>query len=130
MDRTYKKYIKDYTHYLLKALKIKRALNIVLTDNKEILRLHKYYFADNTPTDVISFHSYDIKGFLGEVVISVEYAKRESKKRNIKLEEELARYITHGVLHLLGYRDDSPKHRKVMWRKQEKLLKDYCSNYE
>lgn len=125
IEQKYKEDILKYTKYLLNSLKINKSLNIVLTNNSHITQLHRDYFGIDTPTDVISFHSYGIKNFLGEIVISIEYAKKVSKNRKIPLVEELARYITHGVLHILGYRDDKPKLRQVMWTKQENLIKRY-----
>lgn len=124
----YKRYICRYTTHLFSILKINKSLNILLTGNSYISYLHRYYLGNSSPTDVISFHSYGLRNFLGELVISVEYAKIESKKRGIKLVEELARYVTHGILHLLGYRDDKPKLQQIMWRKQEGLLRKCFKN--
>ncbi len=125
LDVKYEKEIKNYIKYLLHALNIQQHLNIVVTGDKRIQKLHKKYFNYDTTTDVISFHSYGIKNFLGEVVINIEFAKRECEKRKMSLGEELCRYVTHGVLHILGYRDDKSKFKKIMWRKQEELLKKY-----
>ncbi|MFN7181276.1 MAG: rRNA maturation RNase YbeY [Planctomycetota bacterium] len=121
----YKKYIKEYTSFLLHNLKQKKDINIIITDNQEMAYIHKKFLSDSSPTDVISFHSYRIKNFLGEIIVNFNFAKRESKKQNISLKEELARYITHGVLHILGYKDSNPKLKKIMWEKQESILKEY-----
>jgi rRNA maturation RNase YbeY len=104
-------------------LNIKDRLNVILTNNTQMCKLHKKYLDDASPTDVISFHSYEINGFLGEVVVNVELAKKVAKENGIDPKEEILRYICHGILHLLGYKDDTAKNKKVMWDKQEKLLK-------
>jgi rRNA maturation RNase YbeY len=38
------------------------------------------------------------------------------------VQEELLRYVAHGVLHLLGYDDHAASARKAMWAKQEAYL--------
>ncbi len=123
----YEKNILKYSKYLLHSLKINKGLNIIITDNEQMRKLHKKYCKDDSPTDVLSFHSYGIDNFLGEVIVNIDFAKKESKKRKISLEEEVYRYITHGVLHILGYRDDKRNLKKIMWQKQEELLRKYLN---
>ncbi|MFN7088615.1 MAG: rRNA maturation RNase YbeY [Candidatus Paceibacteria bacterium] len=121
----YKRYIKKYTSYLLHYLSQNKNINIIICNDKKISQIHKNFLDDDSPTDVISFHSYDIENFLGELVINIDFAKRECKKRKIAIEEELCRYITHGALHILGYKDSDKKSKKLMWAKQEEILKGY-----
>jgi probable rRNA maturation factor len=56
-------------------------------------------------------------------VISAEYAVAEAGKRKIPVEEELLRYVAHGILHLLGYDDHRPADKKRMWSRQERELR-------
>jgi probable rRNA maturation factor len=55
-------------------------------------------------------------------VISAEFAVGEARLRKIPVEEELLRYVAHGILHLLGYDDHDPADRERMWKRQEREL--------
>ena len=55
-------------------------------------------------------------------MISTDYAAAEARKRRIPVEEELLRYVAHGVLHLLGYDDHAPADKRRMWERQERYL--------
>lgn len=116
-------------HAVLKAEKSKKSsLNIVLTDNSGIRVFHRRFLGKKGPTDVISFGHSDMKELgsqdhLGDLVVSVEMAKRRASTYGHTLHEELVLYVIHGILHLLGYED----HRKIqaqrMKVRQETLLK-------
>ena len=100
--------------------------NFVFADNREIRRINRQYLGRNNVTDVIAFPLPDRKGMptdniRGEVVISVEEALRQSRKRNIALNKEIALYCIHGLLHLVGY-DDLTKSKRI---KMEQKQLDY-----
>ena len=58
----------------------------------------------------------------GDLVVSVDTARRVSKDLNIPFREELARYLVHGTLHLLGYDDKNKKDFERMLKRQEEIL--------
>ena len=49
---------------------------------------------------------------------------------NVSLNNELSRLIIHGVLHLIGFNDDTEDSKKIMFSKQEEIIsnfhKDIC----
>jgi probable rRNA maturation factor len=59
---------------------------------------------------------------MGEVVISVERAWVQSKIFKMDFKKEVALYIVHGILHLLGYKDDQDHLAKKMWERQNFIL--------
>ena len=65
---------------------------------------------------------------LGDVVISVETAKREAGKRKKDLQEEMDLYFVHGILHLLGYDDEKIRKRKKMKQKEKELMESLCKS--
>lgn len=75
----------------------------------EIRRLHREYFGEDTPTNVISFAQRegdfaDVEPqMLGDVVISYDTARRDAEEAGGDPGEEVAYLLLHGVLHLLGY---------------------------
>lgn len=86
----------------------------VLTDDEEIRRINKEYRNKDCPTDVITFaifadspenerFIFDGEVNLGEIIISVDKIKEQSKENNISFEDELYFIFAHGILHLLGF---------------------------
>lgn len=108
---------------ILKSLRFKNAeLSILLTTDKKIQKIHKDYFEDNTPTDVISFPGAE-KPFLGDLVISLDTAARECRAYGNTFSYETLFYAVHGILHVMGHDDDTPEKSKRMLKKQALILK-------
>ncbi|MEW6027258.1 MAG: rRNA maturation RNase YbeY [Planctomycetota bacterium] len=98
--------------------------NFIFVDNREIRRLNRRYLGRNRITDVIAFPLADnCDNIKGEVVVSVEEARRQSRRRNIPLNDEIALYCIHGLLHLIGYDDLAESERIKMERRQSEYLK-------
>jgi rRNA maturation RNase YbeY len=79
---------------------------VVLTGDKEIRRLNKRYRDKDSATDVLSFDVDDGRSAgepFGDVVVSVETARRQARAYGAPLVEEVQRLIVHGTLHLCGY---------------------------
>jgi probable rRNA maturation factor len=88
---------------------------------------NKRYRGKDRPTDVLSFEASaemkrDDPGYLGDLLLCVEYAAHEAHRRGISLEEELARLVIHGVLHLVGYDHATVREELVMFGLQEACL--------
>ncbi|OHB72589.1 MAG: rRNA maturation RNase YbeY [Planctomycetes bacterium RBG_16_43_13] len=96
-------------------------VNVVFIDNKTIKKLNRQFLRHDYITDVIAF-PFDDGGLLGDVVVSVERASDEARRRGITTREEILRYVVHGVLHLVGYRDKRPSDKKRMWARQEEIV--------
>lgn len=115
---------------ILQAAGWKRAgLSLVLVDDSKMRALHRQFLGKNRTTDVLAFgqiegKTFPRKGvpFLGDVVVSVERAKKVGPRFGNRWDEELLFYICHGILHLLGERDRTPRERAHMLEKQETLL--------
>lgn len=78
----------------------------VVTDSK-MKQLNKKYRSINSTTDVLSFNLNESltvdEIYLGEIVVSVEQAKKQAKERGVSLEEEFSELVKHGAKHLLGW---------------------------
>lgn len=95
---------------------------------KKISELHLLFFDDPTPTDCItfpidSFNSDASPHVLGEVFVCPKTAILYAKSHQINVEEELLRYVIHGILHLIGYEDATKEKRAIMKRKENTYLK-------
>lgn len=78
---------------------------VVLVSDRRIRELNRRYRNRSAATDVLSFPLDETgeKGFLGDVVISAETAKRQARRLGHGLNVELQLLLLHGVLHLMGY---------------------------
>lgn len=77
-------------------------VSVLLTGNGRIRELNAVYRKIDRPTDVLSFPMED-PYMLGDIVISVEKARAQAGEFGVSLDEEMARLLVHGLLHLLGY---------------------------
>ncbi len=119
-------------------------VNVVLTGNEEIHQVNKEFRNIDKATDVLSFPMIDYESpadfdnleeymeyfnpetgelLLGDIMISIEQAKKQAKEYNHSLERELAFLTAHSMLHLCGYDHMEDSERVVMERKQEEILK-------
>jgi probable rRNA maturation factor len=109
-------------------------LEIVFLSDKAIKPLNKKYMGQNRPTDVLSFNidagEFRKKGFFGELFISTDTALANSKFYGARLENEIALYVIHGILHLFGYEDYTKKDRLEMSKKQDKVLETLCKRID
>jgi len=95
--------------------------SIAFVSDAEIARWNKRYRRKSGPTDVLSFPAAPrprsqaprrisaaaARGFLGDIAIAPETARRYAKKNGRTLESELRILMLHGVLHLMGYDHES-----------------------
>lgn len=87
----------------LKGLGLKnRELSVLLVGNPRIRDLNRAYRGIDKPTDVLSFPM-DDEHLLGDIVISVDKAAEQAERFGVTLDEEFARLMVHGLLHLIGY---------------------------
>ncbi len=100
-------------------------VSISFVDADTICRLHLEHFDDPSLTDCCTF-PIDVPGceycMLGEVVVCPFTALTYAQSHQSCPYEELTRYIVHGVLHLLGYRDMEEIDRSAMKKREEALL--------
>lgn len=105
----------------------------MLVNNREIRRLNARYRKKDRPTDVLAFQTNGLPGvgdrILGDVVISVEQAKKQAKERGRAPEDELETLLIHGILHLLGYdHERSEREAKIMRRLEGRIQAVLCQN--
>ena len=101
-------------------------LSLVFVEDREMRALHQRYLGKNSPTDVLAFGQ---KGkLLGDVVISVETARRRAPEFGNRWDVELLLYLIHGILHLVGFRDSAPKEKRGMRGKEEEILNCLLGN--
>ena len=125
--------INELMQYTLKYEKVENAeFNIIIIDNQRIKEINKEYRGIDKETDVISFALEDSKDFiyedfrlLGDIYISLDKVKEQSKLYNHSFLRELAFLSVHGLLHLLGYDHMEKEDEEVMFKKQDEILDSF-----
>lgn len=99
-------------------------LNVIGINDTKMKKLNGTYLHHHYATDVLSFYLSDgINGILeGEVYVNLDQAYRQAKDFGISFKNEVQRLIIHGVLHLVGYRDDTRKRKKLMTKREDHYL--------
>lgn len=93
-------------------------------------RLNREYRGVDRDTDVLAFPSGERLAvgvgdpLVGDIVISVDRARTHARRWGTTMNDELLLYLVHGILHCLGFRDDTPALRKKMAREQELILRE------
>lgn len=115
-------------HYLVQSLSTELtfsllSLEINFISEESILDINKSFLKHNYSTDIITFnYSGEANHIDGEIFISIDDALINSRKYKVSISEELVRLVIHGVLHLLGYDDQTSSDKKIMKRLENKLL--------
>ena len=100
-------------------------LNIVFVDDTLITNLNREYLKKDTTTDVMSFileKDFEKGTLEGEVYANLEQIQRQAQDYKVSWQNELFRVVIHGVLHLVGYDDQTPEDKKQMTDKEDHYL--------
>ena len=98
-------------------------ISIILSNDKKLLKLKKQYFQMDVLTDIITFNLEENGDPIeGEIYISLNRVSENAREFKQNIEIELKRVIIHGLLHLLGYDDQTPKDKKEMTRLEDHYL--------
>lgn len=107
-------------------------LTLVITDDETVADLNARFRGVEAPTDVLSFPADNpplpavMTGegtYLGDLVIAYPYAQQQAESEGHRPADSFALLVVHGVLHLLGYDHDTQEARRLMWAKQERVLR-------
>lgn len=96
-------------------------LSLVLTDDAGIQALNGAWRDKDKATDVLSFPQ-DLPGLLGDLVMSVETAKRQCGERGHSLRDELRILMVHGLLHLCGEDHEASDAAYARMAERERVL--------
>jgi probable rRNA maturation factor len=126
--------VRRWAERMLSALELAAAeLSIALTDDGEIHELNRVFRRRDRPTDVLAFAMREGAAtgevpragpeMLGDVVVSVETARRQAARRGRTLEAEVRELLAHGLLHLVGYDHQTKKQALAMGAKTRELCR-------
>jgi probable rRNA maturation factor len=99
-------------------------LSVALVDDATMADLHERFLGVRKATDVLAFNlrEPDSDFLEGEIVISTETAAREGSVRGHPASHETLLYTVHGILHLLGYDDQTDREARQMHAEEDRIL--------
>lgn len=100
---------------------------VLFVGDRRMQTLNRLYHGVDRPTDVLAFptdahHDPERESGIGDVIIDVPYVVRQARRFGVSFNEECARMLTHGVLHLLGYTHHKQRSADQMFRLQETIV--------
>jgi probable rRNA maturation factor len=105
-------------------------LSLLFVNDLQIQTLNRKYLRRNKPTNVLAFPMREGEfsalhpQLLGDLVISVDTAKRQSDRFGLDEMEMVVLLMVHGVLHLIGYEHEGTKKgAREMTLKQRELFR-------
>ena len=103
-------------------------VNYIFCNDSYLLEINQMYLNHNTYTDIITFENYDPSGLLmADIYISVERVRENALKFKVEFIKELVRVLSHGMLHLNGYKDKSKADRLIMTEKENECIAQFYS---
>ena len=116
--------IKFLYNKILKNHKIKNIeLSLILSNRNYLNQLKMKYFNQNYYTDVIAFNlNNQDEDIVGEIYVSIDDIKQNAEKFNVTFNDEFKRIIIHGLLHIIGYKDDTQNKKQIMTSFENKYM--------
>ena len=89
-------------------------IDIIMTTDEKLHGINNEFLGHDYYTDVIAFNYNKGNTVNGEIYISVDRVRQNSKELNVTFRSEIRRVIFHGLLHLCGYDDREDEGKKKM----------------
>ncbi|MBD8488893.1 rRNA maturation RNase YbeY [Echinicola sp. CAU 1574] len=101
-------------------------LNYIFCSDEYLYKINVDYLDHDTYTDIITFDNSEEENTIeGDIFISIERVKDNAKTENQDFHHEALRVLSHGLLHLCGYKDKSKEEAHLMRQKENASLDSY-----
>ena len=121
----------SYKNWIYTSLEVYNAevgeVNYYFYNDEDLHKINVEHLNHDTLTDIISF-DYSVGNIIsGDICISVDRVKENANTFSVSFDDELARVMSHGLLHFLGYKDNTENEKEIMRENENifiKLLKN------
>jgi len=120
-----RKTVKILEKVIGKEDRISGDLIFIFTDDESLWKINVEFLNHDYFTDVITFNYNTEDRIMGEIYISIDRVRENSYNYNVSLKSEILRVMIHGILHLLGFNDNSEEDRTRMRLKEDLCLVDF-----
>ena len=97
-------------------------INFIFCNDEYLSGLHQQFLDNEDFTDIITFDYVENDLMAGDIFISVERVRENALTFEVSFDNELKRVMSHGLLHLMGYKDKSEEDILLMRRKENEKI--------
>lgn len=97
-------------------------INYIFCDDEYLHKINVEYLKHDTLTDIITFDYTQENILSSDIFISVERIRENAVEFGVRVEDELHRVMSHGILHLCGFKDKTEQDSKTMREKEEEKM--------
>ena len=110
----------------------KISFTVLLSNNKNIKKLNKFFRNKNKSTDILSFPfstkvRISKKTYIGDIIISYNFIDKPKSQKPKLFEEKLIKIFIHGFLHLLSFNHKKNKDYKKMLKEEKFIFQSVIS---
>lgn len=98
-------------------------ITYIFCSDNYLLEINRKYLNHDYYTDIITFNYNENKLISGDIFISVDTVFKNSKEYHTNFEMELFRVMIHGILHLIGFEDQTDEQQDEMTRQEDQALR-------
>ena len=103
--------------------KEKGDITFIFCSDNYLIEINREYLNHDYNTDIITFNYNEENMVSGDIFISLETVTNNAKDYKVSFENELHRVIIHGVLHLIGFDDQTDEQQEEMTKKEEEFVR-------
>lgn len=100
-----------------------QGVHYLFCSDEHMLKANRQFLDHDYYTDILTFPGHSSNGISGDILISIDRVRDNARTQNQSPQHELARVMAHGVLHLIGYRDDTDEHREEMRQAENRWIR-------
>lgn len=122
--------LKEHIELLFKLEKTAlEEVHYIFCDDAYLLTINQSFLNHDTLTDIITFPLHEQgRPIVGEIYISIERVKENAKHFATSFGTELVRVMSHGALHLCGYKDKTKAQQTEMRTKEDHYISIFNTN--
>ena len=102
-------------------------INYIFCDDDYLLKVNQDYLAHDYYTDIITFDYVKGKTISGDIFVSLPRILDNASTLSQDFESEFRRVLTHGLLHLCGYKDKTEEEESTMRQKENFYINRYSN---
>lgn len=96
-------------------------INFIACSDSFLLSINNKFLQHDYYTDIITF-DYSTDSIASDIYISIDRISENAVMNSVSLQSEMYRVLIHGVLHLVGYQDDTDERKTRMTQKENYYL--------
>ena len=97
-------------------------INYIFCNDEYLHKINVDYLQHDTLTDIITFDYGKDNLLASDIYISIERVRENAQEFGVDFPTELLRVMSHGILHLCGYKDKTPEQSQQMRQKEEEKM--------